>query len=117
MALSFHPLFIGGDPTHVTSMYILVSHLEKEFGVHYAMGGVQAMADAMVRVIEDQGGTVLQGVEVDEILTRNGAACWRAHHRGGGDRGRYRRVQRRSRAYLWSPLAPRAARSAGRTSG
>jgi phytoene desaturase len=38
-------------------MYILVSHLEKEFGVHYAMGGVQAMADAMVRVIEDQGGT------------------------------------------------------------
>jgi phytoene desaturase len=74
MALSFHPLFIGGDPTHVTSMYILVSHLEKAFGVHYAMGGVQAMADAMVRVIEGQGGTVRQGVEVDEILTRNGAA-------------------------------------------
>ena len=69
MALSFHPLFIGGDPTHVTSMYILVSHLEKEFGVHYAMGGVQAMADAMVRVIRDQGGSVLQDVEVDEILT------------------------------------------------
>ena len=43
-ALSFHPLFIGGDPFHVTSMYILVSHLEKEFGVHYAMGGVQAIA-------------------------------------------------------------------------
>jgi phytoene desaturase len=74
MALSFHPLFIGGDPTHVTSMYILVSHLEKEFGVHYAMGGVQAMADAMVRVIEDQGGRVRQGAEVDEILTRDGAA-------------------------------------------
>lgn len=37
MAFSFHPLFIGGDPTHVTSMYILVSYLEKEFGVHYAM--------------------------------------------------------------------------------
>ena len=43
-ALSFHPLFIGGDPFHVTSMYILVSHLEKEFGVHYAMGGVAAIA-------------------------------------------------------------------------
>ena len=43
-ALSFHPLFIGGDPFNVTSMYILVSHLEKAFGVHYAMGGVQAIA-------------------------------------------------------------------------
>ncbi len=67
MALSFHPLFIGGDPTRVTSMYILVSHLEKQFGVHYAMGGVQAMADAMVRVIEDQGGEVRMDTEVAEI--------------------------------------------------
>ncbi len=39
MALSFHPLFIGGDPMHVTSMYALVGYLEKQFGVHYAMGG------------------------------------------------------------------------------
>ena len=51
MALSFHPLFIGGDPRHVTSMYGLVSHLEKEFGVHYAIGGVAAMAKAMQRVV------------------------------------------------------------------
>ncbi|MEM7547279.1 MAG: phytoene desaturase [Pseudomonadota bacterium] len=73
MALSFHPLFIGGDPSHVTSMYILVSYLEKEFGVHYAMGGVVAIAKAMVKVIEDQGGAVLMGEEVDEILIEKGA--------------------------------------------
>ncbi len=74
MALSFHPLFIGGDPMNVTSMYALVSHLEKTYGVHYAMGGVQAIADAMVRVIEGQGGQVRLGVEVDEIVVRDGAA-------------------------------------------
>lgn len=73
MALSFHPLFIGGDPVHVTSMYILVSHLERAFGVHYAMGGIQALADAMVRVIDDQGGRVELGCEVDEVLTSDGA--------------------------------------------
>ena len=56
MALSFHPLFIGGDPLHVTSIYALVSHLEMRFGVHYAIGGVQAIADAMVGVIRAQGG-------------------------------------------------------------
>ena len=72
MALSFHPLFIGGDPLNVTSMYILVSHLEKAFGVHYCMGGVQALADAMVRIIERQGGEVRQGIEADEILTLDG---------------------------------------------
>ncbi|MDJ0628148.1 MAG: phytoene desaturase [Rhodobacter sp.] len=74
MALSFHPLFIGGDPFHVTSMYILVSHLEKEFGVHYAMGGVQAIADAMARVVKSQGGQVVQGAEVDEIVVRRDRA-------------------------------------------
>ncbi len=74
MALSFHPLFIGGDPRHVTSMYALVAYLEKEFGVHYAMGGVQAIADAMVKVIRSQGGQVRHGVEVDEILVEGEAA-------------------------------------------
>lgn len=68
MALSFHPLFIGGDPRKVTAMYALVAYLEKEFGVHYAMGGVQAIADAMVGVIRSQGGQVRHGVQVDEIL-------------------------------------------------
>ena len=74
MALSFHPLFIGGDPAHVTSMYALVAHLEKEYGVHYAMGGVQAIADAMADVVRAQGGTILQDAEVDEIRVVNGAA-------------------------------------------
>jgi len=74
-AFSFHPLFIGGDPFHVTSMYILVSHLEKAFGVHYAMGGVQAIAQAMVKVIEDQGGQVLLETEADAILAERGRAA------------------------------------------
>ena len=73
-ALSFHPLFIGGDPFRVTSMYSLVSHLEASFGVHYAMGGVQAIADAMVRVIEGQGGRVILGAEADRITVTRGRA-------------------------------------------
>ncbi|RBI84571.1 phytoene desaturase [Rhodosalinus halophilus] len=75
MALSFHPLFIGGDPMHVTSMYALVSHLEKEFGVHYAIGGVQAIADAMAKVVEDQGGLIRYGAEADEIVIDKGRAA------------------------------------------
>ncbi len=74
MALSFHPLFIGGDPSHVTSIYALVAYLEKEFGVHYAMGGVQAIADGMAAVIRAQGGTIRHEVEADEVLIERGAA-------------------------------------------
>lgn len=74
MALSFHPLFIGGDPRHVTSIYALVSHLEQAFGVHCAIGGVAAIATAMARVVEGQGGSVTCGAEVDEILAAGGRA-------------------------------------------
>ncbi len=74
MALSFHPLFIGGDPFRVTSMYALVAHLEKEFGVHYAMGGVAAIARAMAAVVTDQGGRILLNAEADEVLVTDGRA-------------------------------------------
>ena len=74
MALSFHPLFIGGDPTHVTSIYALVGHLEKEYGVHYAMGGVQAIADAMAGVVRAQGGVIRHETQADEIIVEGGAA-------------------------------------------
>jgi phytoene desaturase len=67
MALSFHPLFIGGDPARVTSMYALVSHLEKTYGVHYAMGGVGAMAEAMAGVVRDQGGVLRMRTQVERV--------------------------------------------------
>ncbi|WP_308916224.1 phytoene desaturase family protein [Jannaschia sp. LMIT008] len=67
MALSFHPLFIGGDPARVTSMYALVSHLEAKEGVHYAMGGVGAIAARMAAIVEGQGGHLRLGSEVASI--------------------------------------------------
>lgn len=75
MALSFHPLFIGGDPFRVTSIYILVGHLEAAFGVHSPVGGVAAIARAMARVIADQGGRLRFGEEADEIVVRSGRAA------------------------------------------
>ena len=72
MAMSFHPLFIGGDPFHVTSIYSLVSYLESAFGVHYAIGGCAALAQAMADVVADQGGLIRYGAEVDEILLERG---------------------------------------------
>ncbi|MEM6906173.1 MAG: phytoene desaturase family protein, partial [Pseudomonadota bacterium] len=74
MALSFHPLFIGGDPFKVTSIYALVSHLEKCFGVHYAMGGCAELAAAMARVVGHLGGELRLGTEIDEIVVSQGRA-------------------------------------------
>ena len=38
-ALSFHPLFVGGNPFTTTSIYGLIAFLERRWGVHFAIGG------------------------------------------------------------------------------
>jgi phytoene desaturase len=73
-ALSFHPLLIGGNPFTATSIYCLIAHLERKFGVHFAMGGTGALVKGLVDLIEGQGGSVECNTEVAEILVREGTA-------------------------------------------
>jgi phytoene desaturase len=73
-ALSFHPLFVGGNPFNVTSIYGLISHLERRWGVHFAMGGTGSIVSGMVRLIEGQGNLIRYGTEVRAITVDNGRA-------------------------------------------
>lgn len=74
MAFSFHPLLVGGNPFDTTSIYAMIHYLEREWGVHYAMGGTGALVNAFVRLIEEQGGNIQLNTEVEEILVQNGKA-------------------------------------------
>jgi phytoene desaturase len=75
MALSFHPLFVGGNPFRTTSVYSLIAYLERQFGVHFALGGTGAIVKAMVRVIEAQGGSVRSKADVASIIVAVGKAA------------------------------------------
>ncbi|KGF68849.1 phytoene dehydrogenase [Hoeflea sp. BAL378] len=66
-ALSFHPLFIGGNPMRSSGVLSLISYLEREYGVHYAMGGTHALVKGIAGLIAGQGGVIRTGVEVAEI--------------------------------------------------
>jgi phytoene desaturase len=69
--LSFHPLLVGGNPFQTTSIYTLIHHLEREWGVWFALGGTGAVVDALVRLFGELGGTLLLDTEVGEILVTN----------------------------------------------
>jgi phytoene desaturase len=71
---SFHPLLIGGDPFRASSIYCLISFLEKRWGVHFAMGGTGALVKGLVDLIESQGGELRCGEEVESIVVENGRA-------------------------------------------
>jgi phytoene desaturase len=74
MALSFHPLFMGGHPFRATAIYTLIAWLEHRHGVHWVMGGTGALVTAMVRLAERVGATLRLNSDVAEILVRDGAA-------------------------------------------
>ncbi len=67
-ALSFHPLFVGGNPFTTTSIYGLISFLERRWGVHFAYGGTGALVKGLVSLIEGQGNRVRCGARVEKIL-------------------------------------------------
>jgi len=69
--LSFHPLLVGGNPFTTTAIYGMIAHLEREGGVHFAMGGTGSLVRGMVGLIKGQGNTLRCNVEVAAI-TLNG---------------------------------------------
>ena len=68
---SFHPLLIGGNPFDSSSIYAMIHYLEREWGIHYAMGGTGALVNAMVQLIEELGGKITYNTLVAEILHKD----------------------------------------------
>ena len=68
---SFHPLLVGGNPFDTTSIYALIHYLEREWGVHYAMGGTGTIVKAMVQLFEELGGKIHYNTEVKEITIKD----------------------------------------------
>jgi phytoene desaturase len=66
---SFHPLLVGGNPFQTTSIYALIHHLEREWGVHYAMGGTGAVIDGLAKLFTELGGRIRLSSPVERILT------------------------------------------------
>jgi phytoene desaturase len=71
-ALSFHPLFVGGNPFDTTAIYGLIAFLERRWGVHFAMGGTGRIVEGLVGLVRGQGGLVRYDARVAEILAPHG---------------------------------------------
>ncbi len=69
-ALSFHSLLVGGNPFETSSIYTLIHHLEKTWGVFFPRGGTGALVRALVTLLEELGGELrlsapVEGITVD----------------------------------------------------
>jgi phytoene desaturase len=55
----------------VTSIYGLITHLERRWGVHFAMGGTGSLVAGLVDLIRGQGNEIRFGADVDSIIVEN----------------------------------------------
>ena len=83
MVFSFHPLFIGGNPLRASSIYSIVPYLERKEGVHFAMGGMYSVVQAMERLFTDLGGRLVLSDPVEEILVNRGRVAGVKTRNGG----------------------------------
>jgi phytoene desaturase len=68
---SFHPLLIGGNPLDTPSIFGLIIQFEKEWGVHYAVGGTGAIVAGFGKLFQELGGRLHLGAEVKEIILKD----------------------------------------------
>ena len=74
VVMSFHPLLIGGNPFSVTSAYALIHALERNWGVHSAMGGTGAIVQGLVKLLTLRGVPVRCNATVTRIQVEQGRA-------------------------------------------
>ena len=74
-AFSIQPLLVGGNPFDTTSIYGLIHYLERQHGVHFAMGGTGAITAAMKALMQRQGIEIRLKQTVSSIHIVDGAAC------------------------------------------
>ena len=74
VVFSFHPLLVGGNPFQASSIYSMIHYLERQWGVHFIIGGTGALVNALVKLFEETGGKLYCNTKVEEILVEQGKA-------------------------------------------
>jgi phytoene desaturase len=70
-AFSFQAKYLGMSPWDCPGTFTILSLLEHRYGLYHPIGGVNALCDAMAKVVEEYNGTIHLNKEVKQIVTEN----------------------------------------------
>ena len=79
---SVHPLLVGGNPYTTTSIYTLIHYLERQWGIHFCMGGTGALVAALKTLMLEEGITIRTECDVEQILVENARVTGVVTHQG-----------------------------------
>ena len=73
-AFTIQPLLLGGNPFQTTSIYSLIHFLEREYGVHFVMGGTHALVSALEKLMIRNGITIRLSETIKCLSAESGKA-------------------------------------------
>ncbi|MDG0978720.1 MAG: phytoene desaturase family protein [Halieaceae bacterium] len=71
---SVHPLLVGGNPYTTTSIYTLIHYLERQWGIHFCMGGTGALVSALKTLMQEEGISIRTECDVEQIVIEENRA-------------------------------------------
>ncbi len=68
IAMAFQAKYLGMSPWECPGTFTILSYMEHEFGVYHPIGGVHKISETMAKIIEEEGGKIILGTGIKEVL-------------------------------------------------
>jgi len=73
LVFSFQSKYLGMSPWECPALFTMLAYLEHEYGIYHVKGGLNKIAQAMAKVIVEQGGTIHTNTPVESLIIENKA--------------------------------------------
>jgi len=71
LVFSFQSKYLGMSPWECPALFTMLSYLEHEYGIYHVQGGLNKIAEAMGKVIVEQGGEIFTNSPVASLVIEN----------------------------------------------
>ena len=71
LVFSFQSKYLGMSPWDCPAIFTMLSYLEHEYGIYHVKGGLNKIAEAMAKVIIEQGGQIYTDTEIESLVIKN----------------------------------------------
>jgi len=72
LAFCFQSKYLGMSPWDCPALFTMLPYLEHEYGIYHVKGGLNRIAAAMARVIQEAGGEITLNAEIQSLVVEQG---------------------------------------------
>lgn len=68
LCFTFQSKYLGMSPWECPALFTMIPYMEHAYGIYHVIGGLNKIASAMARVVEEEGGEICTGAPVAKLI-------------------------------------------------